>query len=167
MLTARNIKDVALEEWRRYFSWRISPKLKYLFIVACTLLVVSLPLLVVGSAVEERPATTTRIVLPTAEEIDVKTSYYGWFISAYMGDTELPTMNVTDYSLSNSNTSDVVTALAFVLMVVSLMLYLVWYYRYEDSRSKFIADCLQRWITSEFKEIPSQQSVIDFIAREK
>jgi hypothetical protein len=47
------------------------------------------------------------------------------------------------------------------------LLIILWMSKYTDTKRDFIDSCEQDWIDSEFKDIPNQQSVIDFITKEK
>ena len=49
MLTARQIKDVSLGEWNRYFGWRIHPKRSHLPIIAVVLAIMSISILILVS----------------------------------------------------------------------------------------------------------------------
>jgi hypothetical protein len=166
MLTARNIRDVATGEWSRYFNWRVPPKCKSLFFVSLSLFAVYLILLAIAGMATPHDTTETQIIPSGNEIISVHTGYYGGFVAAYQDDNLLPTLAVVGAD-NSSAIRDTLQLMSICILLVAGLLLIFWMSKYTDTKRDFIDSCEQDWIDSEFKDIPNQQSVIDFITKEK
>ena len=66
---------------------------------------------------------------------------------------------VTDTNRLRGNLS----ALSVVTLFGSLILFIVWFQKYLDDKVEYTELCVQKYIDSNFKQIPDKQSVVDFV----
>lgn len=163
MLTAINIRDVAFGEWVRYFTWRTLPKYEPLFLLSVVLSIVFVITLMVSASATPHNVTTTQVIPSSNNIIEVNTGYYGGFVSAYQEDMLLPTLATTTDIDESATTNGILKVISLCGLVIAFMLLCLHVLRNQSMRLDFINLCEQKWIDSGFKEIPNQQSVIDFI----
>ena len=167
MLTIRQIRDLAAAEWNRYFNRKFFHKRTYLLCVASVLLVVSFVMMLVLSAFindADPRQLMTRVVPSNTDIVSVTMDSYG-FISAYQTGKELPVLGVNTIINPIREIPGGLQGLSLGILLISCVLFLIWYAGYIGARERYIDHSSHLWV-SDFKRIPNEQSVIDFLAKE-
>jgi len=168
MLTIRQIRDLAAAEWNRYFNRKFFHKRTYLLCVASVLLVVSFVMMLVLSAFindADPRQLTTRVIPSGADTISVTVNSYG-FVSAYQNSKELPVLGINTVTSPVREIPGGLNGLSLAILVTSCVLFLMWYFGYVAARERYIDHISHLWVSSVFKQVPDEQSVIDFVAKE-
>ena len=161
MLTARQIRCIARGEWDSYFYWKVTHRYFHLAWMSVAVLI----LIVVSTTV----SVQIKLTQPTSFEATVTA---GSVIVTYehgdpiirQNDVKLPVLEDEDTSTITASTISSALAVINVFLYFGVfILVFVCYQRYIDRKSDYVADVEQKYIDSDFKQIPDKQSVIDFV----